>query len=342
MRVDWDTFKTEVASRSLLIQFVDDGTRYHLVAKDDWFLLECQLHKDPSDTTDLDDFENNYKDDANKSLMDLKNTPDQHALRVAAYRPEGSSATKVSHDWTDPTTWYGESVEVTGETLTTSDDLTFSALNDDWIDLTNGKVYDEFNMANKREPVVYVDDVETTTGFTVDYSDGSVTFSASQAGKTIKADYWHQNGSCYLLEPDAGKILIIEHAELQFTKDIEVASPISFEVWVYNPYFNPANPVVDYDPTSPSIAHHNCLRFPYQVIKYKNMKDMINAANLGTGEIPAVGELQNPTCVYPFNYATVKPFKSSQGAQLRICLDNDTALGGEWGTATFYILSEDE
>lgn len=341
MRVDWTVFKTEVANRKLDIQYIDDGTRYHLVAKDDWFLLETDLHKTPSDTTDLLDFETNFKTVANAPILSKKNTPDQHALRVATYRPEGSSATKVSHDWTNPTTWYGDSVEKTGETLTTSDDLTFSAIENNWIDLTHGKVYDEYNFSNKREPVIYVDDVETTTGFSIDYAAGEVTFDSSQAGKTIKADYWYANGSTYLLEPDAGKVLIIEHAELQFTEDIGVTSPINFTIWVYNPYFNPAAAIVDFNPAL-SIAAHNCLRFPYQVIKYKNMKDMINAANLGQGYIPAVGDITENVVVFPFNYATVKPFKSSLGAQLRISLDNDEPLTGQWGTATFYILSEAE
>lgn len=318
--LNYTDFKTATSDRSMPMQYVaksDYG--YDLYAFDDEMHFKCILEG----SAEITDFETNYKASANVPIHSNKVTPDQGALKVSTYAPEGSSATKVSHDWTDKTTWQGSSIEISAEVMTTGDDLTFSSANDNWIDLTHGKLYDEYNLVDKKEPVIYVDDVETTTGFTIDFSLGEVVFDSSQSGKTIKCDYWHADKSDYILAPDTGKIMLIEHAELQFSKDIDVTTAINFEVWGYNPADLPN-------------------KMLYQRIKYKNIKDIINAANLGQGFIPAVGGLTNDILVFPFNYATVKPFKSSLGLELRVNTDNDDALGGEWGTATFYILSQDE
>lgn len=260
------------------------------------------------------------------SVASTEKTTDLNLTKVATYRPEGSSSTKVSHDWCNKSTWYQNSTEVTGETMTDSgNQLTFNSTNAYWIDLEHGKVYNEYNIADKKQPKVYIDDVETTTGFSINYEVGSVTFDNAQTG-TIKCDYWYGSNSLFTLAPDPGKIMIIEHAELQFSKNIQINTPINFEIWVYHPD----------QVTYPGV------KVPYQVIKYKSMKDIINAANLGQGFIPACGELTQDILVFPFNYATVKPFRSSIGAELRVTADDNSMLGGEWGTATFYILSEDE
>jgi len=256
-------------------------------------------------------------------IADSEKTPAQKILQVAVRRPEGSGATRVTHDFTDKCTWYQEASQVTGETLTDSGDgLTFNSANERWIDLTHGRVYDEDNIADKKIPKIYDNGTEVTSGITIDYDNGDVTFDNSPTGP-ITADYWYGDSSCYSLIPTAGKHLLIEHAELQFTKDIQINSPISFQIWVYNPADLPN-------------------KIKYQEIRYKNFKDVINAANLGTGTIPAVDGFTNEICVFPFNYVTVKALSSSVGAELRVCVDNDEELTGEWGTATFYVMSEDE
>ena len=117
--------------------------------------------------------------------------------------------------------------------------------------------------------------------------------------------------------------MMIEHAELNFTKDIDLNAAIAFEIWVYNPYDLPN-------------------KVKYQEIVYKNIKDIISSANLGQGFIPKCSGLENDVLVFPFNYATVKPFQSSVGAELRLTIDGDEPFPGEWGNATFYILSKDE
>jgi hypothetical protein len=255
--------------------------------------------------------------------LEEKKSPTTNRLEVQIMKPEGSSATIVTYDWCDKTTWYQKSTEVTGETMTDSGDgLTFNSVNEYWIDLTHGKLYDEYNLADKKEPKIYDNGTEVTSGITIDYTSGDVTFDSAPTGP-ITCDYWYAGDSTWTLVPTVGKSIFIEHAELNFSSDVLVNSPFNFEIWVYNPYDLP-NKVL------------------YQKVKYKNIRDIINAANLGQGYIPKIAGLQNDVLVFPFNYATVKPLQTSTGAELRVSIDNDEEITGEWATATFYVLSEDE
>lgn len=245
--------------------------------------------------------------------------------QVAVVKPEFSASTKVSHDLTDRTTWYQQSTQVTGETLTDSGDgLTFDGANANWIDLENGKLYDESVINDGTYDVkIYIDDVLQSSGYTVNHSAGSVTFDSSQSGNTIKADYHYENGSTWTLAPTSGKLLQIEHAEIQFSKNISVDAHIYFEVWAYNPYDLPNKVMV-------------------RQTTYKSVKDLIAAGNLGQGYIPAIDVLTQDVVVFPFNYVSLITLKSSQGAELRVRVKDDTEFGGEWGVGTFYVISRDE
>lgn len=255
------------------------------------------------------------------TFSDLEKSPAQKVIQVAVKRPEGSSTTMCTHDFTNKSTWYQNATEVIGETLSIAA-FKFSSANKGWIDLDHGKVYSEDNITDKKAPVIYEDDAVITDGFSIDYEDGSIIFEVVPTG-IITADYWYGGDSTFTIGPTTGKFLIIEHAELNFTSDIEMTTPLNFEIWVYNPADLPN-------------------KVKYQNIKYKNMKDIISAANQGQGFIQACGEITKDILVFPFHYATVKPFASSIGAELRITADDDIELGGEWANAAFYILSEDE
>jgi len=243
---------------------------------------------------------------------------------AAQVKPSGlSDGTLVTHDLCDKTTWYQKSTEHTGILLSNTTGNTYgNGSHTHWIDLTHGKLYGEDSVADSREPKVYIGGVEQNSGFTIDYSAGEVTFDSAPGG-AVTADFWKAGGSTFSLIPDAGKILALEHAELQFAENVVMSSPIRFEIWVYNPADLPN-------------------KVPYKVIRYKNIKDIINAANLGQGFIPKISGLQNNILVFPFNYIATKPLQSSVGAELRVSIENDVELPGEWATATFYFLSEDE
>lgn len=69
MKVNWGELKSFVDDRKLSIQYVDVEGKYFLHAIDGPFSLTCELYKDPSDTTDILDFENNYKPLGNKPII---------------------------------------------------------------------------------------------------------------------------------------------------------------------------------------------------------------------------------------------------------------------------------
>lgn len=256
---------------------------------------------------------------SNVPLRDTKGRP-----IYAPVKPSGlSDGTLVTHDLCDKTTWYQQSTEHTGISLSNISGNTYGNVSHThWIDLTHGKLYGEDDLIDKKEPKIYLDGVEQNSGFTIDYSLGQVTFDNAPSG-VVTADFWKAGSSLFTIIPSVGKVLALEHAELQFSENVIMSGAVNFEIWVYNPNDLPN-------------------KFPYKKIKYKNIKDIINAANLGQGYIPKISGLQHNVIVFPFNYIATKPLQSSVGAELRISIDGDGEFQGEWATATFYFLSEDE
>lgn len=241
---------------------------------------------------------------------------------VAVYEPEGDFETLVTHDFTDATTWYQGSTEVTGETLSTIAGLVYGSAHTNWIDVTHGKLTQEGTLSSYA-PKVYDNGVLLTEGddYTIDYALGRVTLLASPTSP-ITADYFYAGNSTYSVIPASGKISTLKHAELQFTKDV-VMNPMSFEVWAYNPNDLPNKMMVD------------------QKV-YKNEKDVINIANLGQGYIPKFGSIQNDVLVFPFKYARSIDLKYSLGMEIRVRSLSDTEFTGEFATITFYTIPEDE
>ena len=64
-RVSWATLKSFLDSRSLPAQYIEYSDEYKVVGVDSTFSIECVLDKGASDTSDLTDFETNYKPSAN-------------------------------------------------------------------------------------------------------------------------------------------------------------------------------------------------------------------------------------------------------------------------------------
>jgi hypothetical protein len=67
--VNWSTIKNFFTSRNVPLQYVEENNFYHLKAFDSYFSVSCNLLKDNSD--DVNDFEDNYKEDANKRISEI-------------------------------------------------------------------------------------------------------------------------------------------------------------------------------------------------------------------------------------------------------------------------------
>ncbi|RLC88631.1 MAG: hypothetical protein DRJ03_01795 [Chloroflexi bacterium] len=250
---------------------------------------------------------------------------------------EGSSLVVVTHNWCDPTTWFGDSERVTAETLTTSDDIVFDSVNDHWIDLTHGKFYGEDKVNAPYLPKVYVDNVQAqertpwaATGgdFEINYTTGKVTFFTAQTGKTVTADYNHENGSTFYVRPAGGKVLVIENSEVQFSKNLAMNDTINFQPWAYNPADLPNKVPVG------------------AATVYKTIRDFVDEARGVYPVVPVIGGLarglSNEHVVFPYNYKTVKELVASFGVEIRVWLSENAVFGGEFATATFYCTSKSE
>jgi hypothetical protein len=331
IKVNWIELKSFVVAKSLSIQFVELTDRYELGAGDGTFEVRCTLDKSPTDTTDLYDFETNFKLNGNKSLLntvklDVAKTT-TGIQKVSIYEPEGESATIVSHNFSDPCSWYQGSVKVTEGTLTNVSGNIFSMASSlFWIDLQNGRLYDEDNImsqtSNEYKPKVYIDNVLQSTGYSIDYPAGQVTFDGTVSG-TVTATFYKADKSWFILKPKAGKILSIKAAEVQFCKDTTLNGPFMFEAWVNHPTYG-------------------LIPVPGSQIVYKNFKDFISACNQGQGLIPQIGDLIDDVHVFPFDYARPKPIKSSQGVEIRVYCKNHLPCGGSYATSTFYVAIDNE
>lgn len=245
--------------------------------------------------------------------------------QVAMYEPEGSAATIVSYNFCDKTTWWQTAVPITMETLTATSTTIFNTAHLFIIDLTHGKCYDE-DTATTADPTlipkIYIDDVLVTTGYTINYHTGVITFTSPVIG-VVKASYKYAINSYFILKPRAGQTLSILKSQVQFSSDCLISSPMVFEAWIDHPVYGK-------------------IAIPGTKIKYKNEQDFISACNGGQDIIKAWGACLLDTCVLAFNYARPKPVKSSTKVEIRVYVQGHTELTGTLANGTFYVATENE
>lgn len=75
MELQWSGFKAIVIARSLSIQWIQNTSDYQLMIIDGQMVYTCQLDRNPTDTTDLTEFETTYKPLGNASFSDIDGIP---------------------------------------------------------------------------------------------------------------------------------------------------------------------------------------------------------------------------------------------------------------------------
>lgn len=239
----------------------------------------------------------------------------------AVQKPVGKLFKAItSHDFTDKTSWYSQSVRVTGESLTGSLLGPYSGTKPNWINLTSGLVPREDDFSSPYLPKIYVGGVEVTEGFTINHAAGTVLFDSIPGG-AVTADYSYATGSSWCLVPESGKALRLEHAELDFTLDVQFAQ-VFFQIWAYNPNDLPNKMLVE------------------QVI-YKGFKDVLKIAN-EVQVTPQLYGFSSQVLRAVFDYSSIIELKDSFGMELRIATKDDAVMSGEFGSITLYTVSEDE
>lgn len=262
----------------------------------------------------------------------------------------GKEVIYATHDFTDKTSWYSQSVRMTDETLTDSGDgLTFTSSHPNWIDMTHGKIFDEdavsAEVSHGYAISVTVDGIQkvqrkafASTGgdYDVDYTNGKVTFFSPQTG-VVKATYSYENGSTWIMRPAPKTILKIEEAEAQFSVDVQFNDTIRFGAWGLVDAFAPQ--------LMPGVPSGTLLEL--EVNRYKAIDQIVDEARGSFPVIPPIGGSsgrgnQQSRYGFPFRYGAVKILSSKAGMELRVSLEGNTVFGGERATATFYCLSEVE
>jgi hypothetical protein len=354
VRVDlpWTEFKKQINGtyKSLTVQFVEDADRYRVFALDEGIVYVCDLVKTPanydetfSSQTLIDahnaertEFENTWKNKGNKPT---KSATSKGMPVVSIWPTEGTRKTFITGNWCDKTTWYQKAVRVVDEVATCNNVGTYTQYGVSHtylIDTYHGKISQEDFLKdasnNSYRVVVKVNDVVKTEqdphlgsggDYTINYATGVVTFlSPLLLTDVVKVTYHYANGSEFVVKPDAGKVLKIRTAEVQFTKDIVITDTVKFQLYVGgSPYTDP--------------------------VTYKTLMDYINEANGAYPEIAAMGgsswrNLPQAVVTFPWNYQAVTELKSSLGMEIRIKLEHELPFTGTTATATFYCLSENE
>jgi len=268
-------------------------------------------------------------------------------VSVENLKPTGGGLIRASHDFCDPSTWYGDSIRVVDEVLgcPSGDGIHFRSDFKFWIDLSHGRVTRENDIINNTSlwpngpftVEIKVNDIAKTEGvdYLVDYVHGEITFEwpnyyscyhsvglgAVQPTDVVKATYNYSNGSTWYLRPTPGKILLISDTEVQFSQGIIMIEDIEFAPWIKHPVYG-------------------WMAAPGETIVYKHMKDFLNEGNRGTGTVEAIGGtkrgIRYPASVFPFDYLSNKSLPSSLQAELRVSIHRDIPVDGEFGTVTCY------
>lgn len=257
----------------------------------------------------------------------------------------GDESDIASHNFSDKTTWFSESVRADYSDLTDSGDgFTWNLSHENIIDLVHGKVHNEDifreEADHKYELKVRVDGYELTEfcvyddyendgyDYIADYKVGTITFLEDQSGKDVEASYSYADGSAWTLKPETGKILIVEDSEVQFSENIEFTDAIDLEIRAYNPDDLP-----------------NKMTFFKR--SYKSFHNFVDEARGCYPEIPPIGgdsELgtKHKIIGFPFSYRTIRELEDSSGLEIKMKTRNNRELGGERTTVTFYCTVKDE
>ena len=249
-----------------------------------------------------------------------------------------SSKSFVSPDFSDRTTWFYESTRVTDEVATDSgDQLTYTYAPNDYV-INLDKVSDR---EDYKDPAtidctieVKKNDVVQTTGFTLTFpaantKGASVVFSSAlQGSDVVKVSYAKEAGSAFILTANAGKKVLLDYVETQFSAGSVLADTLVFEL----------------------IADLGGGDLVLGKTEYITAQDFLNKGNHGS-QLKAFGALTKDINVFPWNYLTgftIKPSTetvnpaNNEFHKIKMYLKNNIPYTScEIATGTFYCLIED-
>jgi hypothetical protein len=189
--------------------------------------------------------------------------------------------------------------------MSTSDDTVYtstrtptSGWDHDWLKwdlITNHIRQVETDLA----PVVKKNDEVITSGFTIDHTNGTVTFdSANAPSDVIKVTYYYGNSSQMDLTATAGKLLFVDYVETQFSAGCVMPANSKF---VFQSVYN--------GPAVPAYGIPANYDVVLKSFEYYNAKDFLNESTQAYVVEPFM-ELTAKVNILPWNYLTGHTIKS--------------------------------
>ena len=269
----------------------------------------------------------------------------------AIEKPDASRAYYFSHNWCDPTSWYGESVRVADEcAVDTGDSQTYQLDHYNIINTFHGKIFGEDFLEDSNgydyrvhikvngidgyaEHDPHYTDFSDGYDYIVDYENAQIIFASPlKPTDDVTVTYHYENGSTFFAIIPEGKKLLIDSSEVQFSDDVNPTDTIKYQVFVLNPYY----------PSGP-------LKVPYgNPNVYKTMSDFQVEATKTYPTFPSIGKEGNwrampkPLIVLNWDYVSGTSLKSSYGTEIRIWLEHNKPFEGTYASLTFYGIEEDD
>jgi hypothetical protein len=278
--------------------------------------------------------------------------------RIAIEKSQNVRTNFFSYDFTDPCTWYQTATRIVDEVATDSGDhITYNLAQNRVIDNYHGRITQEDDLlgsgGHSLRVVVKVNDVVKTeqdphygTGgdYTINYELGKVIFeSVKDVADVIKVTYHYAINSIYTVKPLAGKQLLIDIAEVQFSSDVDPRDTVLFEAWGIADFFLTSAQMTAY-----GIPYGIGYKIRLQRLAYKTMADFHNDAFRSYPSYPALGDPDNwrsqhhAVTTFDWDYLGSVSLSSAKGMELRVYLEHHEPFVGYMATATFYCRSESE
>ena len=271
-----------------------------------------------------------------------------------------SDSTFCTHDFSDPTTWYQRSIKHELSVPTTTDNFNyqlefFPILNADshklygrdlGMPMPNASLTNRNNLrlqVKVNEQNVLPNDVNFS--WTINYNTGLITFKdriPNEASVTVDYHSIPLNtdpyASKFVLKAPPGKIVVVEHVEVQFSDTVEINDDIIFELWAA---------IEEEQTMAYGIPQYiNSPLNPWRQV-YRCAHDFINNGNEGQGSIPAFGGatrgISKNTIVFPFNYIQAFSIESKYFSELHVYLGaNKPYTNSDIATCAFYTSIQEQ
>lgn len=272
-------------------------------------------------------------------------------IRMVSEKSVTAKTNIHSHDWTDKTTWYGDSIRVVDEVATSVDYITYTLDHQSIIDIYHGKLVNEdvlkdasensYRVVVKVNSVTKIEkdphyDIKPNPSYvwhyTIDYDAGEITFQDALTNTdVVEVTYHYATTSTFYVRPAPTKTLEIDYVEGQFSDDITIYDTITFEPWGYAGVFAPQ---LGYPFTTMIPLGSNFV--------YKGIRDYLSDS---THAYPNYGNLSSSTgwrglsntvTVFSWNYVRATQIISEYGMEIRIKLQHEEPFGGSFCTVSFY------